>query len=90
MEVDRDQTDVGVAVEAELAAEEKTEPRRPKRRFVGRKAAAERNDNISAPNATIEDSGAIQGRAEVFISSYQKMLAKFLYQSLNLDGQHGC
>ncbi|KAI9784520.1 MAG: Diphthamide biosynthesis protein 1 [Candelina submexicana] len=60
MEGARDQGDVGIAVEAELAADGRTEPRVPRKRFIGRRAAAERSEDKSASNATIEDSGAIQ------------------------------
>ena len=36
-------------------------PRLPKKRFIGRRAAAEKAAARSDPNASIEDSGAIQG-----------------------------
>ena len=61
MESERAQADLGEAVDAELAAEEKQQLRQPKRRFVGRKAAAEQAERNGDSNKTIEDSGAIQG-----------------------------
>jgi len=60
MEDDRAQVDLGVAVDVENTLEEPVAQRQPKKRFVGRKQAAEaaaRNGN----NATPGDSGAIQG-----------------------------
>lgn len=60
MEEDRAQTDLGVAVDVEERLEEEAQ-RQPKKRFVGRKQAAEaalRNGT----NASVEDSGAIQGK----------------------------
>ena len=62
MEDDRDEVNVGTAVDVLLAAEAATPPvRQPKRRFVGRRAAAELAEKriVDLP-ATIED-GAIQG-----------------------------
>lgn len=61
MEDDRDKVDVGVAVDVELTAETTTAPatRLPKRRFVGRRAAAERAEKTT--NGSIEDTGAIRG-----------------------------
>ncbi|ATZ49286.1 hypothetical protein BCIN_04g04550 [Botrytis cinerea B05.10] len=59
MEDDRAQVDLGVAVDVENTLEEPVAQRQPKKRFVGRKQAAEaaaRNGN----NATPGDSGAIQ------------------------------
>ncbi|KAI9869501.1 MAG: Diphthamide biosynthesis protein 1 [Trichoglossum hirsutum] len=60
MEDDRDKVDVGVAVDVELTAETTTAPatRLPKRRFVGRRAAAERAEKTT--NGSIEDTGAIR------------------------------
>ena len=62
MESDRAQVDLGEAVDAELAVEEKQQTRQPGRRFVGRKEAAERAERNGDPNKTIEDGGAVQGR----------------------------
>ncbi|KAI9839508.1 MAG: Diphthamide biosynthesis protein 1 [Sarea resinae] len=61
MEEDRAQVDLGTAVEAEeLQAEGEIASRQPKKRFIGRRAAAKRaEENVNA-NGAIEDSGAIQ------------------------------
>ena len=62
MEYDRAQVDLGEAVDAEVAAEEKQQVRQPKKRFIGRKEAAERAERGGETNTTIEDSGVVQGR----------------------------
>lgn len=61
MEEDRAQVDLGGAVDAELGLENQQEQKQPRKRFVGRKEAAERAEKRSDTNGTIEDSGAIQG-----------------------------
>ena len=61
MEIDRAQTDLGEAVDAELSASKTEPPRQPRKRFIGRKAAAEQAEKNGGSNGTIEDSGAIQG-----------------------------
>ncbi|SLM37209.1 diphthamide biosynthesis protein 1 [Lasallia pustulata] len=60
MEDDRAQTNIaeGISVETEAPAVEAT--KQPKKRFIGRRAAAERAAKNVDPNSTIEDSGAIQ------------------------------
>ena len=60
MEFDRVQVDLGIAVEAEAVAEEKQQERQPRRRFIGRKEAAERAEGNGEPSASIKDKGAIQ------------------------------
>ncbi|KAL2055818.1 hypothetical protein ABVK25_004062 [Lepraria finkii] len=60
MESDRAQADLGEAVVVELAADEQSKPKQPKKRYIGRKAASERAEQNGASNGTIEDSGAIQ------------------------------
>ena len=62
MESDRAQVDIGEAVDVEAIAEEKQQVRQPKRRFIGRKEAAERAQRSEVPNKSIEDSSAVQGR----------------------------
>lgn len=62
MEEDREATNLGPSPEDTMPEEPTVVPRQPKRRFVGRKAA----DKAAAsqptdPNASIEDSSAIQG-----------------------------
>ena len=59
MEQDRAQADVGKAVDAELIAENQQKQKQPRKRFIGRKEAAERAERVDV-NGTIEDSGAIQ------------------------------
>ena len=63
MEEDRAETNLGIAQDAAASAEPAEVPRVPKKRFVGRKTAAENAAKSSngASNGTIEDSGAIQG-----------------------------
>ena len=62
MEEDRAQTDLGEAVNAELGLEnQQQKQRQPRKRFIGRKEAAERAEKKGDTNGTIEDSGAIQG-----------------------------
>jgi hypothetical protein len=59
MEEDRAQVDLGVAVDIEERLKEPTIPRQPKKRFVGRRQAAEAASK-NGPTS-IEESGAIQG-----------------------------
>ncbi|KAI9824590.1 MAG: Diphthamide biosynthesis protein 1 [Thelocarpon impressellum] len=54
MEEDRDQVDVGIAIDAELTVEAVPPPKQPKRRFIGKRAAAEKR---AGAGGTIEDSG---------------------------------
>ena len=61
MEVDRAQTDLGEAINVEIAAEIQEQSKQPKKRFIGRKAAAERVEQKGDSKRTIEDNGAIQG-----------------------------
>ena len=61
MEEDRAQADLGKAVDAEVGAEKQEKQKQPKKRFIGRKEAAERAEKRGDTSGTIEDSGAIQG-----------------------------
>ena len=61
MEEDRAQVDVGKTVNAEIKTETVSEMRQPKKRFIGRRAAAELAQKKGDTNSAIEDSGAIQG-----------------------------
>ena len=76
MEQDRAQADVGKAVDAELIAENPQKQKQPRKRFVGRKEAAERAERRADINGTIEDTGAIQGssRASKFCASLNDIL----------------
>ena len=59
MEEDRAQVDLGVAVDVEARLEESAAQRQPKKRFVGRRQAAEAASKNGS--TSIEESGAIQG-----------------------------
>jgi len=61
MEEDRAEVDLGVAMDVEERLEEAAAQRQPKKRFVGRKQAAEAALRSGA-NESVEDSGAIQSR----------------------------
>ena len=61
MEQDRADADVGKAVEAEIAASAQDAERTPKKRFIGRRVTAGKNEKDNSVNGTIEDSSAIQG-----------------------------
>jgi hypothetical protein len=69
MEEDRAQVDLGVAVDTEEILEEPVVPRQPKKRFVGRRQAAEAASK-NGPTS-IEESGTIQG-----LTSASKRLLK--------------
>ncbi|MCJ1243983.1 Diphthamide biosynthesis protein 1 [Trapelia coarctata] len=60
MEEDRAATNLGQATYAEASAEHEVAPRLPKKRFIGRRAAAEKAGTIAEPDVMVEDSGAIQ------------------------------
>ena len=64
MEEDRAIADLGPDVSTDLNAEEETIDKKPKRRFIGRRAAdaqaAARAQDINGGGG-IEDSGAVQG-----------------------------
>ncbi|RDL40286.1 Uncharacterized protein BP5553_00265 [Venustampulla echinocandica] len=59
MEEDRAQVDLGAAVDVEEKLDEAAAQRQPKKRFVGRRQAAEAASK-NGPNSSVEDSGAIQ------------------------------
>jgi hypothetical protein len=61
MEEDRAEVDLGVAVDIEERLEEEEAQRQPKKRFVGRRQAAEAALK-NGSTASVEDSGAIQGK----------------------------
>lgn len=61
MEEDRAQADLGEAIDAELSAENQQKQRQPRKRFIGRKEAAERAQKKGDTSGIIEDSGTIQG-----------------------------
>lgn len=61
MEADRAVTDVGESVIPELGTDKEEKPKHPKKRFIGRKAAAEKAEQKNGANQILEDSGGIQG-----------------------------
>jgi len=64
MEHDREQADLGPSVPADLNGDSAPVQRQPKKRFIGRRAAAERAAaKGDASGGGIEDSSAIQGAA---------------------------
>lgn len=68
MEEDRAQADLGIAADIEEAHAPPPSPparKQPKKRFVGRRAAANNAKN-GAGDPSIEDSGAIQGKPMLF------------------------
>lgn len=62
MEEDRAQVDLGIAADIEAAETPEPVARQPKKRFVGRRTAAEATSRSSPNNDSIEDSKAIQGK----------------------------
>ncbi len=60
MEDDRVQVDLGIAAEIEEKEIQENALKQPKKRFVGRRAAAE-SAKSSSVAPSIEDTGAIQG-----------------------------
>jgi 2-(3-amino-3-carboxypropyl)histidine synthase len=63
MEDDRAQVDLGIAADIEEAHATQPVQKQPKKRFVGRRTADASARN--GGNASIEDSGAIQGNYRV-------------------------
>ena len=62
MEEDRAQANIADAVNAELEVPKAESPKQPSKRFIGRRAAAQRAAKNDSSNSTIEDTGAIQGK----------------------------
>lgn len=61
MENDRARTGLGESVISEIDAEKQEKPKQPKKRFIGRRAAAENAEQRGHSNDTIENSGAVRG-----------------------------
>ena len=61
MEEDRAIADLGPEVSADLNGEDATIEKKPKRRFIGRRAADAKAAARAQENGGIEDSGAVQG-----------------------------
>jgi hypothetical protein len=62
MEDDRAEVDVGLAADIEASQPAPSPLKQPKKRFVGRRTAAEAASKSGGTSTAIEDSGAIQGR----------------------------
>lgn len=61
MEEDRAQTDLGIAADMEESQSSPPVQKQPKKRFIGRRAAANAVRNNGANNLPLEESGAVQG-----------------------------
>ena len=85
MDGDRVETNVGQAREVEHIGKSEDAPRLPKKRFIGRRAAAGKAATRNNPSASIEDSGAIQGsRCD---GPSRANCTHYITQSPNLVGQ---
>ena len=62
MEEDRARTGLHQLVDGDTESPQQEIPRVPHKRFIGRRAAAEKAGKGTDSNATIEDSGAVQGK----------------------------
>ena len=65
MEEDRAQVDIGVAVDVQDGLEEAPSQRQPKKRFVGRRQAAEAASSNASSNGD-GNTGAIHGASYMF------------------------
>jgi hypothetical protein len=81
MEDDRVQVDLGIAAEIEEKQIHENAVKQPKKRFVGRRAAAEAAKSSPGTTTSIEDSGAIQGN-ETF--------SLLCFVGRDADGHHSC
>ena len=61
MELDRSESNLGSTVNDDSGLQGQVTSKQPKRRFVGRRTAAEKALEQRDSNITIEESGAIQG-----------------------------
>ena len=85
MEEDRTQADLGEAVDAEIRAENREKQKQPRKRFIGRKEAAERGEKKGNTSGTIEDSGNIQSTQRA-LNVFEQILT-FLSCATKKDGQ---
>ena len=81
MEQDRQQADISTS---ELDGETIAATKQPKKRFIGRRAAAEKAAAKGDTNGGIEDSGAIQGSH--LLLTLHLVYTDTSYQSLRLEG----
>ena len=70
MEEDRARTGLHQLVDGETESPPHDTPRVPRKRFVGRRAPAGKADKGTDTSATIEDSGAIQGKLLISVTRY--------------------
>jgi hypothetical protein len=80
MEQDRQQADISTP---ELDGEAIAATKQPKKRFIGRRAAAEKAAAKGDTNGGIEDSGAIQGLHP--LPTFHLVYTDTSYQSLRLE-----
>lgn len=73
MEEDRASANLGPEVSLNLEEESKTEPKQPKRRFIGKRAAVEKAAANGSQNGNVEDNEAVQGVDELSHSSVELM-----------------
>jgi hypothetical protein len=79
MEDDRAQVDLGVAVDTEERQEESATLRQPKKRFVGRRQAAEAGTK-EGRNGNNESNGAIQRQYQKSFLSTERPLIPLQFQ----------
>ena len=63
MEKDRAQADIGMAIDAEYDREKQEKSKQPRKRFVGRRTAAELAERTGHSTENLENNGAVQGRS---------------------------
>lgn len=90
MEEDRAQVDLGVAADIEQLQNAQAVPKQPKKRFVGRRAAAETAAGRNGSGSTnIEDSGSIQGKSRLLRHAHQDLLLTLTRQWHSRGGRPG-
>jgi hypothetical protein len=83
MENDRAQVDLGIAADIEERQEEAAAKKQPKKRFVGRRQAAEAASRNGA-STSVEDSGAVTGiHSSECLRQYSLMIVSSLNSSEN-------
>lgn len=61
MELERSEANIGVTVHTDLEVEKQEKVRKPRKRFIGQRAAVERAEGKGDSSVAIEDNGAVQG-----------------------------
>ena len=72
MEEDRAIADLGPEIAVDLDGEDATVGKKPKRRFIGRRAADVKAAARAQENGGIEDSGAVQGAVRTSAVCYSR------------------